>query len=69
MEETSASLEELASMTKRNSDNARKKPMSFPRRRAPAADKGATDMQAMNAAMDADQDISQRRHRQNHQDH
>ena len=50
LEETSASLEELTSMTKRNADNAdAAKALSAETRRA--ADTGAADMQQMSAAM------------------
>lgn len=51
LEETSASLEEVASMTKRNAEGAqRAKALSAQTRGA--ADVGATDMDAMRAAMD-----------------
>jgi len=52
IEETSASLEELSSMTQRNAENAQKATVLAKETRT-AADKGATDMQAMTAAMDA----------------
>ncbi len=52
LEETSSSLEEMASMTKRNSENAQKANDLAKQTRA-AADKGATDMQAMSSAMEA----------------
>jgi methyl-accepting chemotaxis protein len=52
LEETSSSLEELASMTKRNAENAQKVNDLAKQARA-AADKGTIDMQTMNAAMDA----------------
>ena len=52
LEETSSSLEELASMTKRNAENAQKATELTKQTRI-AADKGAGDMQAMTAAMDA----------------
>ncbi|MDR3459041.1 MAG: MCP four helix bundle domain-containing protein, partial [Verrucomicrobiae bacterium] len=52
LEETSSSLEEMASMTKRNSENAQKANDLAKETRA-AADKGASDMQAMSAAMSA----------------
>jgi methyl-accepting chemotaxis protein len=52
LEETSASLEELSSMTKRNAENAQKANDLAQQARA-AADKGAGDMQAMSAAMEA----------------
>ncbi|MCC6232898.1 MAG: hypothetical protein IT580_09660 [Verrucomicrobiales bacterium] len=50
VEETRASLEELASMTKRNTENARQSEELARQSRA-AADRGASDMQAMAAAM------------------
>ncbi|MFT3782606.1 MAG: methyl-accepting chemotaxis protein [Nibricoccus sp.] len=51
LEETSASLNEVASMTKRNAENAdRAKELAAQARTA--AETGATDMQAMSAAMD-----------------
>jgi len=52
IEETSASLEEMASMTKRNAENAQKA-NDLAREARLAADKGATDMQAMDTAMTA----------------
>jgi len=52
LEETSSSLEELASTTKRNSDNAQQANDLTKEARA-AADRGATDMQAMSAAIEA----------------
>jgi methyl-accepting chemotaxis protein len=52
LEETSSSLEEMSSMTKRNSENARKANELAKEARA-AADKGVSDMQTMAAAMDA----------------
>ena len=52
LEETSASLEEMSSMTKRNAENAQKANDLAKQTRA-AADKGAADMLAMNAAMEA----------------
>jgi methyl-accepting chemotaxis protein len=52
LEETSASLEEMASMTKRNAENAAKA-NELAREARAAADKGAEDMQAMNQAMEA----------------
>ena len=52
LEETSSALEEMASMTKRNAENAQKANELAKQARA-AADKGAGDMQSMNAAMDA----------------
>jgi len=52
LEETSASLEELSSMTKRNADNAHKANELAKDARL-AADKGAKDIQAMSAAMEA----------------
>jgi len=52
IEETSSSLEELSSMTKRNADNSQKANELSKQTRA-AADKGVTDMQAMNTAMAA----------------
>lgn len=52
VEETSSSLEEMSSMTKRNADNARTaKELANEARHA--ADTGATDMAAMNTAMEA----------------
>jgi methyl-accepting chemotaxis protein len=50
LEETSASLEEMSSMTKRNTENAQKV-NELARQARTAADTGATDMQAMAAAM------------------
>jgi methyl-accepting chemotaxis protein len=50
IEQTSASLEELSSMTKGNAENARKANDLAKHTRA-AADKGIADMQAMSAAM------------------
>jgi len=50
IEETSSSLEEMASMTKRNAENAQKA-NDLARQTRAAADKGATDMQAMSTAM------------------
>jgi PAS domain S-box-containing protein len=52
LEETSASLEEIFNMTKRNADNAHKANELAKDARL-AADKGATDIQAMSAAMEA----------------
>jgi methyl-accepting chemotaxis protein len=52
LEETSASLEELANMTRRNAENAQKA-NDLAREARTAADKGAEDMQAMNQAMAA----------------
>ncbi|MGA2248267.1 MAG: methyl-accepting chemotaxis protein [Verrucomicrobiota bacterium] len=52
IEETSSSLEELASMTRRNAENAQKA-NDLARQTRQAADKGAADMQAMAAAMEA----------------
>jgi len=52
IEQTSSSLEELASMTKRNAENAQKA-NDLARQARQAADKGAADMQTMNAAMEA----------------
>jgi methyl-accepting chemotaxis protein len=52
LEETSASLEEMASMTKRNAENARSA-NSLAKQAREAADKGASDMQTMAAAMAA----------------
>jgi methyl-accepting chemotaxis protein len=52
IEETSASLEELSSMTKGNAENARKANDLAKHTRA-AADKGIADMQAMSTAMAA----------------
>ena len=52
IEQTSASLEELSSMTKRNADNARKSNELAKHTRA-AADKGIADMEAMSGAMAA----------------
>jgi methyl-accepting chemotaxis protein len=50
LEETSASLEQMASMCSRNADNAQSAKTIASETRA-AADTGASDMQAMNAAM------------------
>jgi methyl-accepting chemotaxis protein len=52
IEETSSSLEEMASMTKRNAENAQKANELAIQAHA-AADHGASDMQAMTAAMEA----------------
>ena len=52
LEETSSSLEEMASMTKRNAENAQKANELAKQARA-AADKGTSDMQQMNSAMEA----------------
>jgi methyl-accepting chemotaxis protein len=52
IEETSASLEEIASMIKRNADNARNA-NDLAKQAREAADKGASDMQTMSAAMEA----------------
>lgn len=52
LEETSSSLEEMAGMTKHNSENAQKASQVAKHTRE-AADTGASDMQKMNAAMDA----------------
>jgi methyl-accepting chemotaxis protein len=52
IEETSASLEEMSSMTSRNSENAQKA-NELARQARTAADKGASDMQSMSAAMEA----------------
>ena len=50
LEETSSSLEEMSSMTKRNTENA-VKVNELARQTRAAADTGAADMQAMDAAM------------------
>ena len=52
IEETSASLEEMSSMTKRNAENAQKA-NDLAKQTRTAADKGAADMETMNAAMQA----------------
>jgi methyl-accepting chemotaxis protein len=52
IEETGASLEEMASMTKSNAENAQKA-NDLAREARHAADKGAEDMQAMKQAMEA----------------
>ena len=52
LEESSSSLVELASMTHRNAENAQKAG-SLARQARDAADRGATDMHAMNSAMQA----------------
>jgi len=52
IEETSCSLEEMASVTKRNAENA-KKANDLAREARSAADRGAEDMRAMNQAMEA----------------
>jgi len=52
LEETSSSLEEMASMTRRNAENAQKA-NDLAKQARTAADKGASDMQLMNAAMEA----------------
>ena len=52
LEETGASLEEMASMTRRNADHANKA-NEFARQTRTAAETGAVDMQSMTAAMDA----------------
>ncbi len=51
LEEASASLEEMSSMTNRNAENAQKA-NDLAKQARNAADKGATDMKAMSAAMD-----------------
>ena len=52
IEETSSSLEELASMTGRNAESAQKA-NDLAKQARRAAEKGAVDMQTMNAAMEA----------------
>jgi methyl-accepting chemotaxis protein len=52
IEETSASLEEMSSMTKRNADSSHKA-NELARQTRTAADQGVADMQALNGAMDA----------------
>ena len=52
LEETSSSLEEMASMTKNNAEHLQKA-NELAKQTRTAADKGAADMQAMNAAMAA----------------
>jgi methyl-accepting chemotaxis protein len=52
IEETSSSMEEMSSMTKRNAENAQKA-NDLAKQARSAADKGAGDMQTMNAAMEA----------------
>jgi methyl-accepting chemotaxis protein len=52
LEETSSSLEEMSSMTKRNAENALKA-NDLAKQARSAADTGASDMQAMSAAMEA----------------
>jgi methyl-accepting chemotaxis protein len=52
LEETSSSLEEMASMTKRNDENAQKA-NDLAKKARQAADRGAADMQTMNTAMEA----------------
>jgi len=52
IEETSSSLEEMASMTKRNSESS-SKANSLAKETRAAADKGSNDMKAMIAAMEA----------------
>jgi len=52
IEETSSSLEEITSITRRNSENAGKA-NDLAKQALQAADKGSTDMQAMSAAMQA----------------
>ncbi len=52
IEETSASLEELSSMTKHNAENSQKA-NELAKQAREAADRGAEDMQAMSAAMEA----------------
>lgn len=52
LEETSSSMEQMSSMTSRNSENALQANDIAKQTRA-AADKGATDMAAMSAAMEA----------------
>ena len=52
IEETSSSLEELSSMTQRNAENAQKA-NSLSKLAREAAERGATDMQAMSTAMEA----------------
>jgi methyl-accepting chemotaxis protein len=57
LEETSASLNEIASMTKRNAENADRAKQIAAQART-AAETGAGDMQAMSTAMDAIKDSS-----------
>lgn len=57
LEETSASLEEISSMTKRNADNAREAEKSAAAARL-AATESSADMETMNSAMQAMQDSS-----------
>ena len=52
LEETSASLEEMSSMTKRNAENAQKA-NDLAKQARTAADKGVEDMQSMSSAMEA----------------
>jgi methyl-accepting chemotaxis protein len=52
LEETSSSLEEMSSMTKRNAENAQKA-NDLAKQARQAADKGASDMHTMSAAMEA----------------
>src|SRR5208283_1501076 len=52
LEESSSSLEEMASMTKRNSENAQKA-NDLAKQARQAADKGVGDMQTMSTAMEA----------------
>ncbi len=52
LDETRCSLEEMASITRRNSENANKA-NDLARETRAAADKGASDMEAMSAAMEA----------------
>jgi len=52
LEETSSSLEEMSSMTKRNAENAQKA-NDLAKQARVAADRGSSDMQAMNEAMGA----------------
>jgi methyl-accepting chemotaxis protein len=51
LEQTSASLEELSSMTKRNGENAQNV-TDLAKQASAAGDRGALDMQAMSAAME-----------------
>jgi hypothetical protein len=57
LEETSSSLEELAGMTRRNSEHSQMA-NDLARQARAAAEKGAQDIQSMNAAMEAIKDSS-----------
>jgi len=66
LEETSASLEEMAGMTKRNAESAQNAKALAGQARI-VVDTGAANMKQMSAAMRCDQNL-ERRNRKNHQD-